>query len=122
MALSRTAQLILDSLKEVSEIPGIEQYVVDGTDDRGEPNGTRWLQLCNIVNGHIDVPIEIMPVLDRLHLLLNGDLVSDRGGHSTTYYELKEAGYNLWVTERDSFGPLGAAIKCPYADWNVSYG
>lgn len=113
--LSVKAQEILAALKAVSVDPRTESFLE-------EYKGRKWLPMCNILNGHLDAPDDYKVLLDKLSDVLHGHLINDKGGHSPVYYELKETGFNLWVTERDSFGPLGCAIICPYSDWSVSYG
>ena len=76
----------------------------------------------NILNGHLEAPEDYKVLLEKLSVALHDNLISTKGGNSNIYYELKTAGFKLWVTERDSFGPLGCAITCPYKDWSVSYG
>lgn len=113
--LSVKAQEILAALKAVSSDPRTESFLE-------EYEGKRWLPVDNILNGHLDAPDDYKALLDKLSIALHGNLISTKGGNSNIYYELKAAGFKLWVTERDSFGPLGCAITCPYADWSVSYG
>ena len=113
--LSVKAQEILAALKAASNDPRTEGFLE-------EYKGHKWLPMCNILNGHLDAPDDYKVLLDKLSDALHGNLINDKGWHSPVYYELKTAGFNLWVTERDSFGPLGCAITCPYSDWSVSYG
>ena len=113
--MSVKAQEVLKALKEVSDDERTEGFLE-------QYEGKRWLPMCNILNGHLDAPDDYKVLLDKLSDVLHGHLINDEGGNSDTYYELKEVGFNLWVTERDSFGPLGCAITCPYSDWSVSYG
>jgi hypothetical protein len=113
--LSVKAQEILAVLKAVSGDPRTEGFLE-------EYKGRKWLPMCNILNDHLVAPDDYKVLLDKLSDVLHGHLINDKGGHSPVYYELKTAGFSLWVTERDSFGPLGCAIKSPYGEWSVSYG
>lgn len=113
--LSVKAQEILAALKAVSVDPRTESFLE-------EYKGRKWLPMCNMLNGHLDAPDDYKVLLEKLSDALHGNLISPKGGNSNTYHELKVAGFKLWVTERDSFGPLGCAITCPYSDWSVSYG
>ena len=113
--LSVKGQEILAVLKAVSDDPRTEGFLE-------EHKGRKWLPMCNILNGHLVAPDDYKVLLDKLSDALHGHLINDKGGHSPVYYELKTAGFSLWVTEQDSFGPLGSAIKSPYVEWSVSYG
>ncbi len=113
--LSVKAQEVLKTLKEVSDDERTEGFLE-------EYEGRKWLPVDNILNGHQEAPEDYKVLLEKLSDALHGNLISPKGGNSNTYHELKVAGFKLWVTERDSFGPLGCAITCPYADWSVSYG
>ena len=113
--LSVKAEEVLKALKEVSSDSRTEGFLE-------QYEGKRWLPVDNILNGHLEAPEDYKVLLEKLSGALYDNLISTKGGNSSTYYELKEAGFKLWVTERDSFGPLGCAITCPYSDWSVSYG
>ena len=113
--LSVKAQEILKALKDVSSDERTEGFLK-------QYKGKGWLPMDNILNGHLEAPEDYKVLLEKLSVALNDNLINPKGGNSDTYYELKEAGFRLWVTERDSFGPLGCAITCPYSDWSVSYG
>lgn len=114
--LSKEAQEVLDVLEELRVHPSTEKYIE-------EHEGDKNLPIDNILNGHVECnEEEYKALLDKAHLVIHGVLISERGGNSFQYYELKKAGHSLWVTESDSFGPLGCAIKCPNADWCVYYG
>ena len=113
--LSVKAQEVLKALKEVSDDERTQGFLE-------EYKGRKWLPVDNIINGHQEAPEDYKVMLEKLSDTLHGNLISPKGGNSNTYYELKVAGFGLWVTEKDSFGPLGCAITCPYEDWSVSYG
>jgi hypothetical protein len=113
--LSVKAEEVLKALKELSDDERTQGFLE-------EYEGRRWLPVDNILNGYQEAPEDYKVLLEKLSLALHGNLISSKGGNSSTYYELKEAGFKIWVTERDSFGPLGCAITCPYEDWSVSYG
>lgn len=113
--LSVKAEEVLKALKELSDDERTQGFLE-------EYEGRRWLPVDNILNGYQEAPEDYKVLLEKLSLALHGNLFSSKGGNSSTYYELKEAGFKIWVTERDSFGPLGCAITCPYEDWSVSYG
>lgn len=113
--LSVKAQEVLKALKEVSDDERTQGFLE-------EYKGRRWLPMDNILNGHLEAPEDYKVLLEKLSGALHGNLINSKGGNSNTYHELKIAGFKLWVTEGNGFGPLGCAITCPYEDWSVSYG
>ena len=113
--LSVKAKEILKAIKDVNSDSRTEGFLE-------KYKGRKWLPMDNILNGHLEAPEDYKVLLEKLSAALYANLINPKGGNSSTYYELKEAGFKLWVTERDSFGPLGCAITCPYSDWSVSYG
>lgn len=115
--LSQQATEVLNILLLMSGYEGLEPYLV--TDDKG----MKWLPMSNMLNGHCgDIPEEFIEGLETLSDVLDNNLIDSKGQCSSVYYELKANGYTLWVTEKDSYGPLGCAIKNPHSDWSVSYG
>lgn len=115
--LSEKAQEVLDILEEVRLNGNTIKFLEE------DQQGRKWLPVDNILNGWVsDVPDDFKTLLDRLSLIIHGNLISPQGNNSKYYYELKRNGYTLWTTEFDSFGPLGSAIKCPNSYWSVSYG
>ena len=114
--LSKEAQEVVNVLEELRVHPSTIKYIQ-------ECEGVKSLPVDNILNGHDECDEEdFRALLDKAHTIIHGVLISERGGNSFQYYELKKAGYTLWITEQDSFGPLGCAIRCPNADWNIYYG
>jgi len=113
--LSAAAQEVINVLEEVRRHPDTEKHL-------SEYQGVKWLNMCNIVNGHVeDVTEEYKALMGKLSDALHDHLI-DGGQHSDVYYELKKEGYRLRTGERDSFGPLSAVVCCPNADWQVCYG
>ena len=113
--LSVKAQEVLKALKDVSGDERTQGFLE-------KYKGRKWLPMDNILNGHLEAPEDYKVLLEKLSDALHDNLINPKGGNSSTYRELKIAGFKLWVTERDSFGPLSCAITCPYSEWNVGYG
>ena len=115
--LSEKAQEVLDILEEVRLNGNTIKFLEE------DQQGRKWLPVDNILNGWVnDVPDDFKTLLDRLSLIIHGNLISPQGNNSKYYYELKRNGYILKVEESDSFGPLTCSIKCPKTDWGVCYG
>lgn len=115
--LSYKAQEVLNVLEKVRINEHTDKYLE--RDDKGR----LWLPVDNILNGWVEgIPEDFKKLLDNLHTVIHANLIGKNGNHSAIYYELKNNQYTLWVTEADSFGPLGSAVKCPNADWSVAYG
>lgn len=116
MNLSKQAQEVLTILEEVRVHPLTETLLE-------EYEGRRYLQMDNICNGHVEnVPQEYTDLMLRLNETLCGNLITNQGQHSGTFYELRKAGYSLRTGEQDSFGPLSSVISCPNGNWVVCYG
>lgn len=114
--LSKEAQEVIDVLEKLRVHPSTEKYIE-------EHEGDKNLPIDNILNGHVECDDEeYKNLLDNAHLIIHGVLISNKGDNSFQYYELKKAGYTLWITEQDSFGPLNCAIKIPKTDWCIYYG
>jgi hypothetical protein len=113
--LSPKAQSVIDLLKEVDAHQETRSTLQ-------EEGAFKWLQCTNILNGYVAASDEYKALLERLARLLDEVMILPSGQHSLTFFELKRNGYRVWVTERDSFGPLGSAISCPDSDWSVCYG
>ena len=115
VGLSVKAQEVIKAFEIIHQDPRTADFLEDY-------EGQKWLHMDNILNGHVEAPEDYKDKLDPLCLTLNGNLINSNGQHSSVFYELKTAGYSVRTGERDAFGPLGAVIKCPFADWYVCYG
>lgn len=114
--LSDLAREVLDVLEEVRMHPSTEKYIEEQDDIKDLPIG-------NILNEHIKCDSEeYKTLLNKVYLTIHGNLISSKNGNSSTYYELKKAGYNLRVFESDGFGPLTCGIKVPNTDYWIFYG
>lgn len=113
--LSSKAQEVIQAFEVVHQDPRTVNFLE-------KYEGQKWLPLDNILNGHVEAPEDYKDKIDPLSLVLYANLINDDGQHSEVFYELRNAGYSLRTGERDSFGPLSSIIKCPFADWYVSYG
>lgn len=114
--LSKEAQKVIDVLEKLRLHQTTIKYIEDYDGDKSLPIG-------NILNEHIDCDDEDFKNLLRdVHCTIHSVLISDKGGNSRFYYELKESGYKLWVAEKDCFGPLVCGIRCPNTDWDIYYG
>ncbi len=115
--LSKEAQEVLDALEALRVHPSTEKYIEECED------GSKNLPIDNILNEHVECnEEEYKALLDKAHLIIHGVLISNQGGNSNFYYELKRAGYVLRVEESDGFGPLICGIKVPKTDWWIYYG
>lgn len=114
--LSQQAAEVVALMTEVQNHKDIARYL---NDDEG--NGRKWLQMCNINNGHDEATPDFLELMGKLSSALNGYLI-DGGQHSNVYYELIKAGYRLRTGESDSFGPLSAVMVSPNGEWQVCYG
>ena len=114
--LSQKALEIVALMQEVQAHAETSQHL---NDDEG--NGRKWLQMCNVNNGHDEASPEFTELMGKLSSALNGYLI-DGGQHSEVYYELIKAGYRLRTGESDSFGPLSAVFTSPNGEWQVCYG
>lgn len=88
-------------------------------------SGVLWLPLHDLLNFPEEHPTDddYRDKLSELSSALYEGLIDVDGQCSPAYYHLKNVHkLNLRITARDSFGPLGAALQCPNANWNVSYG
>lgn len=89
-------------------------------------HGVLWLPLHNLLNFPEEYPLVADDYRDKLSELssaLYEGLIDIDGQCAPAYYHLKNVHkLNLCITARDSFGPLGAALQCPNANWKVSYG
>ena len=114
--LSKEAQEVIDIINEVKQSPNINKYLE-------EYEGEKYLPMDNILNGHVEnVDEEFIKLMDKLSLVLNGNLITNQGQHSSVFYELKRAGYNFRTGEKDSFGPLTSVYYDRDQDWTVCYG
>lgn len=87
-----------------------------------EYEGNKYLPCSNILNEHVEAPDDFKVLMSLLMHLLEGCLISSEGQHSDYYFKIQKNGYSARVTERDSFGPLGCAVRKHDMDWTVCYG
>lgn len=60
-------------------------------------------------------------IIDLLNYL-DEEMITNDGQCSSKYYKLKSLGYVLYITESDSFGPLGSCYAPKGCNWKIYYG
>jgi len=105
--LSKEAQEVIDITEALVRRPLAEKYVAES------PGGNyKYVPVDNIINEHAGyTEVGYKAFINEVRLIVNGVLISNTGGNSEVYYELKNAGYPLKVAESYSFGPLVCGIK-----------
>lgn len=115
---------IYDIVGELSElVDQINKHPNVQTVIAADDNGSKWLQTCNAINGHIEnVDPGLLELLNKLDSILNEEFITDKGQHSKNFYDIKKFGWHFRTGESDSFGPLSSVMTPPDYCWSVCYG